>query len=163
MICKLQKKRVNDAKKKFISLHNNPLVRQSYYQEKKKYKTLVKTKKKEASSNLHALLMTTYRADPQNFWRLVSRSRPKQDTTLQVAPCILREYFEGLNADTTGSVADSPVLPALPYVPELDDPICYEEVLHAIAHLKSNRVPGTDGIPAEAYKKIEWEFYFNPD
>ena len=80
-----------------------------------------------------------------------------------MGPCILREYFEGLNADTTGSVADSPVLPALPYVPELDDPICYEEVLHAIAHLKSNRAPGTDGIPAEAYKKIEWEFYFNSD
>ena len=156
--CKLQKRRVNDAKKKFISLPNNPLVRQSYYQEKKKFKTLLKTKKKEASSNLHALLMTTYRADPQKFWRLVSRSRPKQDTALQVDPCILRGYFEGLNADTTGSTADSPVSPALPYVPELDDPICYEEVLHAIAHLKSNRAPGTDGIPAEAYKKLSGNF-----
>ena len=76
--------------------------------------------------------MITYRADPQSFWRLVSRSRPKQDTALQVDPCILREYFEGLNADTIGSVADSLVLPALPYVPELDDLICYQEVLHAI-------------------------------
>ena len=90
--------------------------------------------------------MTTYRADLQSFWRLVSYSRPKQGTALQVDPCILREYF-------AGTVADSPVLPALPYVPELDDPICYEEVLHAIAHLKSNRAPGTDGIPAEVYKK----------
>jgi hypothetical protein len=39
-------------------------------------------------------------------------------------------------------------------VPELDSEICDDEVMQAIARLKSNRAPGIDGLPAEVYKSL---------
>ena len=50
------------------------------------------------------------------------------------------------------------VPPALPYVSELDDPIAHDEVLQAIARLKSKRAPGTDGIPVEVYMALSGYF-----
>ena len=137
--CKVKKRRVNDVKKKFVALPYYPNCRDSYYQENKKYKNLVKAKKQNASSHLHSLLMTTYKRDPRNIWKIISRARLKQGVTSEVDPYKLREYFQVLNISSAQNKVSVP--PALPYVSELDDPISHDEVLQAIARLKSLREP----------------------
>ena len=63
-----------------------------------------------------------------------------------------------MDKSTRGPELGFSVPPALPYVSELDDPISHDEVLQAIARLKSKRAPGTDGVPAEVYKALSGYF-----
>ena len=98
--------------------------------------------------------MATYKKDPKTFWKIISQARPKQITVAEVDPHRLRKHFMVL----TGLDLNLAIPSTIPYVPELDDPICHEEVLQAVAHLKPNSAPGTDGIPAEVYKVLSGDF-----
>ena len=88
--------------------------------------------------------MATYKKDPKTFWKIISQARPKQNTVAEVDLHRLRKHFLALNTYNAGLDLNLAIPSAIPFVPELDD---HEEVLQAVAHLKPNSAPGTDGIP----------------
>ena len=102
--------------------------------------------------------MATYKKDSKTFWKIISQARPKQITVAEVDPHRLRKHFLVLNTYNAGLDLNLTIPSAIPYVPELDDPIGHEEVLQAVAHLKPNSAPGTDGIPAEVYNVLSGDF-----
>ena len=67
-----------------------------------------------------------------------------------------REHFQELL--NRPSCADPDVvtkIPQRPVVHEMDNPPTVDEIRKAIAHLRSGKAPGQDGIPPEIYKVAE--------
>ena len=81
--------------------------------------------------------------------------KPKKDIPLDVNPQILLEHCVAQNNNMSGPAL---ILSSTLNVPELDSEICNDEVMQAIARLKSNRAPGIDGLPAEVYKSLNSDF-----
>ena len=76
------------------------------------------------------------------------------DTNTPINPQALLNHFKTLNeTNITPDLTNIPNI-SLPYVPELDDEITYDEVKQSINRLKTNRAPGIDAIPAEVYKVL---------
>lgn len=69
-------------------------------------------------------------------------------------------HYQRLADDPTGHSQDAehwrPLTEdwGMPHLGELDEPISKEELYRAALHLKSNKAPGEDGIPAEWLKKL---------
>ena len=75
------------------------------------------------------------------------------DTNTPINPQALLNHFKTLNeTNITPDLTNIPNI-SLPYVPELDDEITYDEVKQSINRLKTNRATGIDAIPAEVYTK----------
>ena len=69
-------------------------------------------------------------------------------------------HYQRLADDPTGHSQDAehwrPLVAdwGLPHLQELDVPLSKKELYSAALHLKSNKAPGEDGIPAEWLKKL---------
>ena len=152
---KMQKRKVNDAKKKYTCNPHIPSYRDNYHLEKKKFKKLIKLKKLQEYVHFHNKLLNLCKKDPREFWKAVKRKPEVQ--TLDISPCSLLQYFLKLNTSTNDTELPS-ILSSLFTVPQLDTEICEDEVLYTISQLKSNRAPGIDGLPTELYKILSSSF-----
>ena len=111
-------------------------------------KNLIKRNKTQMYMHLHNRLLNMCKKHPRQFWRIV---RPKKDIPLDVNPQILLEHFVAQNNMSTINYNGlAIILSSTLNVPELDSEICDDEVMQAIACLKSNRAPGIDGLPANS-------------
>ena len=63
------------------------------------------------------------------------------DTNTPINPQALLDHFKTLNETNITDLTNIPNI-SLPYVPELDDEITYDEAKQAINRLKTNRAPG---------------------
>ena len=83
---------------------------------------------------LHHLLLNTHRNNPRKFWKLLSSAKSMDDTNTPINPQALLNHFKTLNeTNITPNLTNIPNI-SLPYVPELDDEITYDEVKQAINH-----------------------------
>ena len=72
--CKAAKQLVNDAKKVFLQCLNMQ-NRVEYFSKKRKYRSLIKSKKIEAQNKLHATLLMMRQKSPKEFWNLINKER----------------------------------------------------------------------------------------
>ena len=148
------KRMVNKARKVMLQ-DMNFHTRSVYWAQRKRYKMLIKEKKKQAFRNLHTKLLLMQHNKPKDFWNLINTNKNVKATYPQhTIECEqFYSHFKSLHHNIVPPIA-SDSLWGVPYIPELDGCITQTEVAFAIRSLKCNKAPGEDGIPAETYKEI---------
>ena len=130
--------------------------RQTYCLNRKEYKHLLKFKREQFKrKQVDSLIYAS--KDNIRFWNtvrsLLRKSQPKANIPLQQ----WQLYFEDLLNDVEyKGIKITEDLQTFPtdYCHITDRPITIEEINEAIRHLKRNKSPGWDGIPAEIVKNI---------
>ena len=157
--CKRQKRLVNDLWKRWRVEPSRLHVRDHFWAEKKKFKALVRRKKREAIQEENQRILTAKISDPQEFWKMI-KARKKTKTN-PAASVPMDEWFKHFRDLHKGGEGDTSVLEYedidLRKEDDLDVEIQVEEVKEVIKKMATGKSPGEDGLIAEVYKCLSGE------
>ena len=157
--CKKQKRLVNDLWKRWRAEPSKLHVRDHFWAEKKKFKALVRRKKREAIQEENQRILTAKISDPQEFWKMI-KARKKTKTN-PAASVPIDEWFKYFRDLHKGGEGDTSVLEDedidLRKEDDLDVEIQVEEVKEVIKKMATGKSPGEDGLIAEVYKCLSGE------
>lgn len=130
-------------------------TRAEYWNSRKQYMKLIKTKKKAYWVNVAEILSEC--RDPSSFWKNVNSVRRKHSTCSDLSCESWSQFYRGVfPIHITNELVFFDVLN-----PVLDCDIDPEEVKLAIAQSGSRKAPGLDGLPNEVFKCLpdNWILY----
>lgn len=145
-------KRELSKKLRHFRKHHNKESLQTYNKHKRRYRNLLKRKKREHKSYRLQLLKTSL-TEPRKFWTLVNgrREEVKNDINPSEWYCYFKDLFEQFaRPELTSGISEAENSYLACEI--LDQPIERNEISTALRKLKSNKSTGVDGIPSEIWK-----------
>lgn len=161
--CKKQKKHVLHLGKLATKYPSDPLIYGKFLSEKKKFKKLVKIKKREAKKALLDDIMKFEKKDPKEFWKLVNKLKNKKSEIQNpISINNWSSYFTKLHNNKNTNIDrefDARIKEKLKLKikQQTDDPIfdckfTSNEIYDSIKCLKLNKASGLDAIKNEMIK-----------
>ena len=139
----------------------NHHLHQAYFSTKRKYKYLLKRKKRSYNSMMLNMLSNTESRDPQSFWKTFNEIKKlnhlDHSRENPIPPTEWYEHFSKLfqhpkNSDTDEDITQFVERHKNDYFNELNVKVNESEVRKAITLLKNKKACGHDGIPNEMIK-----------
>ena len=149
--CKSQKCVTNKALKTWKTNLTNSILKEAFYEEKRKLKNLTRLKKREYMKAKNSALSLR---NPKEFWRRINlRKRRKQSKLPQsVTATQWFDHFRGLHQMKDTHQTFTPPLSVVDDT--LDASISTEEAYDVMQQMKSGKAPGMDGIMIDIYKVL---------
>ncbi|XP_013384075.1 uncharacterized protein LOC106154306 [Lingula anatina] len=140
-------------------LQNNPgnnFVAHTYHEASRKYKQLIKRKKREHKDFLLKRLLENEEKNPKEFWEVFKNLKEKETRHNLISPDIWLKHFHQLCgiAPNENNIIDAPLkeMERQEGIPILDSAITCHEVKNALKKLKSGKAAGEDAIKNEMLK-----------
>ena len=150
--CKRQKTLVSISAKDLKSDPNCVSKKERFWRERKRYKKLIRSKKRKSTVDFHLQLLHLRTSQPREFWKVVSKAEVVQHKHIPIDMVVMATHFQKLNTQYQDPPHIYTTLPVLASDDFLDEEIFEEEVSYAIKRLKRNKAPGLDGLPPELFK-----------
>ena len=157
--CRHHKRRVKRSLKMYKKNYNS-IAGLLYYEEKRKYKSLIRTKKRLFSQKLNEELRSMSKNNPTLFWKKISNYKQPRiniPDTISTEEWVM--YFKGLH-QSSESALQTNTYDFATHHPDLDDNITMEEVYYTMKNLKSGKAPGFDGVPLEVYQSLPRQSWY---
>ncbi len=91
--CKQQKRATNDAQKRWKADVTNPILKQNFFDERRKFKKITRRNKREEADSLNTTLTALSKTKSKEFWRRINlKGRKKKASQTQYIPT--SEWFK---------------------------------------------------------------------
>ena len=154
----------NEVYKLSIKLSKDPhnkQLRSECYNLKKKYKKIVKQKRREFKNEILNKLKEISNSNPTKYWKLINDLKETKNNNLHenIDKNKIFQHFKNLNSSPSNSENDISTIKNMKEITnilskstELDDHISQLEIQNSISTLKNGKSPGIDKITNEMIK-----------
>lgn len=149
--CKVQKRLVNKAARTMRNTNFDQTHVKIFLVEKKKYKALIKNKKRIATNKLKTEIGNV--KNSKEFWKTVKKLKGFKKHTNPIAVDTWEQYLQNFYGSEISSETDFYDARH----PILDRDIDKKELDMILQKLKTNKTPGSDGIAYEFFKNLDSE------
>jgi hypothetical protein len=140
--CQVKRKELGQAKTRYKKSAYSEIARQSCYQCRRNFRTMIRDKKASHMQLLKDRINNS--RNPGEFWRAVKSMRRSNFNSNPVT-----EFYASILPEKSKYTPFEGTLD-----PDLDDEISENELHEALSKIKARKAMGPDGIPSEFYKEL---------